>query len=377
MIMRLLYLCLIAVVTFMTMGKAQADRLKDMTSIAGVRSNQLVGYGLVVGLPGTGDGSSTLTLQSMQALISQLGMNTSSILDLNGKNSAAVIVTAELPAFSKPGQRIDVTVSTLGQSKSLRGGTLLMTPLLGADGETYAVAQGNMLVGGLGIEGKDGSSLIVNIPTVGRVPGGGTVERLIETTFLETDNLVLNLHQGDFSVTNQVAEAINDIFGGGVAVPLDARSVRVRAPLDPSQKVSFVSMLENIEIEPERTSAKVVINARTGTIVIGGDVRVTPAAVTHGSLTVRVDENTDVTQANNLAVAAGVAVAAAGEAVETPNTDITIQEEPARAFIFDPGVDLSTIVEAINSVGASPADLVAILEALREAGSLRAELVVI
>ena len=377
MIMRLLYLCLIALVTFMTMGKAQADRLKDLTSIAGVRSNQLVGYGLVVGLPGTGDGSSTLTLQSMQALISQLGMNTSSILDLNGKNSAAVIVTAELPAFSKPGQRLDVTVSTLGQSKSLRGGTLLMTPLLGADGETYAVAQGNLLVGGLGVEGDDGSSLIVNIPTVGRVPGGGTVERLIETTFLETDNLVLNLHQGDFSVTNQVAEAINDIFGGDVAVPLDARSVRVRAPLDPSQKVSFVSMLENIEIEPERTSARVVVNARTGTIVIGGDVRVTPAAVTHGSLTVRVDENKDITQANNLAVTDGVAVTAAGEAVETANTEITVEEEPARAFIFDPGIELSTIVEAINGVGASPADLVAILEALREAGSLRAELVVI
>ena len=377
MIMRLLYLCLIALVTFMTMGKAQADRLKDLTSIAGVRSNQLVGYGLVVGLPGTGDGSSTLTLQSMQALISQLGMNTSSILDLNGKNSAAVIVTAELPAFSKPGQRIDVTVSTLGQSKSLRGGTLLMTPLMGADGETYAVAQGNLLVGGLGVEGDDGSSLIVNIPTVGRVPGGGTVERLIETTFLETDNLVLNLHQGDFSVTNQVAEAINDIFGSDVAVPLDARSVRVRAPLDPSQKVSFVSMLENIEIEPERTSARVVVNARTGTIVIGGDVRVTPAAVTHGSLTVRVDENKDITQANNLAVTDGVAVTAAGEAVATANTEITVEEEPARAFVFDPGIELSTIVEAINGVGASPADLVAILEALREAGSLRAELVVI
>ena len=377
MIMRLLYLCLIALVTFMTMGKAQADRLKDLTSIAGVRSNQLVGYGLVVGLPGTGDGSSTLTLQSMKALISQLGMNTSSILDLNGKNSAAVIVTAELPAFSKPGQRIDVTVSTLGQSKSLRGGTLLMTPLMGADGETYAVAQGNLLVGGLGVEGDDGSSLIVNIPTVGRVPGGGTVERLIETTFLETDNLVLNLHQGDFSVTNQVAEAINDIFGSDVAVPLDARSVRVRAPLDPSQKVSFVSMLENIEIEPERTSARVVVNARTGTIVIGGDVRVTPAAVTHGSLTVRVDENKDITQANNLAVTDGVAVTAPGEAVATANTEITVEEEPARAFVFDPGIELSTIVEAINGVGASPADLVAILEALREAGSLRAELVVI
>ena len=377
MILRLLYLCLIAVVTFLAMEKAQADRLKDLTSIAGVRTNQLVGYGLVVGLPGTGDGSSTLTLQSMRALITQMGMNTSSNLDLNGKNSAAVVVTAELPPFSKPGQRIDVTVSTLGQSKSLRGGTLLMTPLLGADGETYAVAQGNLLVGGLGVEGNDGSSLIVNIPTVGRVPGGGTVERLIETTFLETDNLVLNLHQGDFTITNQIAEAINDIFGGGVAVPLDSRSVRVRAPLDPSQKVSFVSMLENIEIQPERTSARVVVNARTGTIVIGGDVRVTPAAVTHGSLTVRVDENTNVTQANNLAVANGVAATTPGAATTTNDTDITIQEEPARAFVFDPGVDLSTIVEAINGVGASPADLVAILEALREAGSLRAELVVI
>ena len=377
MILRLLYLCLIAVVTFLAMEKAQADRLKDLTSIAGVRTNQLVGYGLVVGLPGTGDGSSTLTLQSMRALITQMGMNTSSNLDLNGKNSAAVVVTAELPPFSKPGQRIDVTVSTLGQSKSLRGGTLLMTPLLGADGETYAVAQGNLLVGGLGVEGNDGSSLIVNIPTVGRVPGGGTVERLIETTFLETDNLVLNLHQGDFSITNQVAEAINDIFGGGVAVPLDSRSVRVRAPLDPSQKVSFISMLENIEIQPERTSARVVVNARTGTIVIGGDVRVTPAAVTHGSLTVRVDENTNVTQANNLAVANGVAATTPGAATTTNDTDITVQEEPARAFVFDPGVDLSTIVEAINGVGASPADLVAILEALREAGSLRAELVVI
>ena len=313
----------------------------------------------------------------MQSLISQFGVTTGSVLDLNGKNSAAVIVTAELPPFSKPGQRLDVTVSTVGQSKSLRGGTLLMTPLLGADGETYAVAQGNLLVGGLGVEGADGSSLIVNVPTVGRIPGGGTVERLIETGFLDTDSLILNLHQGDFSITNQVAEAINDVFGGGVAVPLDSRSVKVRAPVDPSQKVSFISMLENIEIEPERHAAKVVVNARTGTVVIGGDVRVTPAAVTHGSLTVRVDENPNVTQQNAVAAADGAVIAAPGEAVETPDTDITVDQEPARAFMFDPGVELSEIVEAINAVGTSPADLVAILEALREAGSLRAELVII
>lgn len=359
------------------LSHAQADRLKDLTSIAGVRSNQLVGYGLVVGLPGTGDGNSPLTLQSMQAMISQFGVTTNSATSLNGKNSAAVIVTAELPPFAKPGQRLDATISTLGQSKSLRGGTLLMTPLMGADGETYAVAQGNLLVGGLGVAGNDGSSLIVNVPTVGRIPGGATVEQLIETDFLTTDSLILNLHQGDFSITNQVAEAVNDVFGNGVAIALDSRSVKVRAPVDPAQKVSFISMLENIEIEPERQSAKVVVNARTGTIVIGGDVRVTPAAVTHGSLTVRVDENSTVTQGNNLALGNGVAATTPGPATVTPDSTIQIDQQPARAFLFDTGVELSTIVEAVNAVGTSPADLVAILEALREAGSLRAELVVI
>jgi flagellar P-ring protein precursor FlgI len=368
---------LLTAFTLLVTATAKADRLKDLTSIAGVRANQLVGYGLVVGLPGTGDGSSALTLQSMQSLISQFGVTAGSVLDLNGKNSAAVIVTSELPAFAKPGQRLDITVSTVGQSKSLRGGTLLMTPLLGADGEAYAVAQGNLLVGGLGVEGADGSSLIVNVPTVGRIPGGGTVERLIETGFLEMDNLILNLHQGDFSITNQVAEAINDVFGNGVAVPLDARSVKVRAPIQPEQKVSFISMLENIEIEPERQAARVVVNARTGTIVIGGDVRVTPAAVTHGSLTVRVDEDPQIVQQNAVAAADGAIVAAPGEAAVVPDTDITVEQENARAFMFDPGVELSEIVEAINAVGTSPADLVAILEALREAGSLRAELVII
>ena len=354
----------------------QADRLKDLTSIAGVRSNQLVGYGLVVGLAGTGDGNAALTQQSLQSMISQFGVVTSAA-NMNGKNAAAVIITADLPPFTKPGQKLDIVVSTVGQAKSLRGGTLLMTPLLGADGETYAVAQGNLMVGGLGVAGGDGSSLTVNVPTVGRIPGGASVEKMIETPFLDNANVLLNLHQGDFSTTNRVAEAINDVFGDGVAVPLDSTTVKVRAPIDPAQKVSFVSLLENIEVEPDRPRAKVVVNARTGTIVIGGDVRVSAAAVTHGSLTVRVKEDVTVTQAQAMAVADGVAATVPGAAVETPDTTITAEEELARAFVFDPGVELSSIVDALNAVGGTPSDLVAILEALREAGSLRAELIVI
>jgi flagellar P-ring protein precursor FlgI len=358
------------------LSSAQADRLKDLTSIAGVRSNQLVGYGLVVGLAGTGDGNAALTQQSLQSMISQFGVVTSAA-NMNGKNAAAVIITAELPPFTKPGQKLDIVVSTVGQAKSLRGGTLLMTPLLGADGETYAVAQGNLMVGGLGVAGGDGSSLTVNVPTVGRIPGGASVEKMIETPFLDNSNILLNLHQGDFSTTNRVAEAINDVFGDGVAIPLDSTTVKVRAPIDPAQKVSFVSLLENVQVEPDRPRAKVVVNARTGTIVIGGDVRVSAAAVTHGSLTVRVKEDVNVTQAQAMAVADGVAATVPGAAVETPDTTITAEEEIARAFVFDPGVELSSIVDALNAVGGTPSDLVAILEALREAGSLRAELIVI
>ena len=355
---------------------AHAERIKDIATIAGVRSNQLVGYGIVVGLAGTGDGGTGITLQSMQAMVSRFGLVTD-VSGLDARNAAAVMVTTDMPPFVKPGQRLDVTVSTIGGAKSLRGGTLLMTPLLGADGETYGIAQGNLVVGGLGVEGQDNSSLVVNVPTVGRIPNGATAERMVESPFLETEHLVLNLNRGDFTASANMAEAINSIFGPDVAVPLDANSVRVRAPQDPSQRVAFVSLLENIEVEPAEPPAQVIINSRTGTIVIGSNVRVTPAAVTHGSLTVRVNEQLNVAQGASVVSNNNQTIVAPSEPVVTPDSTLTATEDPARAFVFDGGVSLSSLVDSINAVGASASDLVAILEALREAGALRAELIII
>tara|TARA_R110000851_G_scaffold13723_2_gene46839 strand:+ start:1765 stop:2892 length:1128 start_codon:yes stop_codon:yes gene_type:complete len=357
-------------------GAALADRLKDLADVAGVRSNPLVGYGLVVGLNGSGDGNSGLTRQSMQSIISRLGLEVGTN-DLDAKNAAAVMVTAELPPFLKPGQVLDVTVSTAGKAKSLQGGTLLMTPLMGADGEVYAIAQGNLVVGGLGVQGGDGSSVVVNVPTVGRLPRGATVERMVETSFLETEYFVLNLNRPDFSTASNVADAINAQFGEGVAVAFDGSSVRVRAPADPAARVPFMGLLQDIEVDPAAPPAQVIINARTGTVVIGGMVRVTPAAVSHGSLTVRVNEDFNVDQAATVVNGQDGGVVVPGNAVVTPDTQIDVQQENNPAFVFDPGVSLASLVDAINAVGASAADLVAILEALHRAGALRAELIVI
>lgn len=365
----------VMILSFSSTGTS-ADRVKDIATLAGVRTNQLVGYGLVVGLSGTGDNNLGLTLQSMQAMLSRFGM-TSEQAGLSGANAAAVMVTADLSPFMKPGQLLDVTVSALGGASSLRGGTLLMTPLLGADGQTYAIAQGNLAVGGLGVEGADGSSLTVNIPTVGRVPQGATVEKLVETPFLQTEYLVLNLHRNDFSTAAAVAEAVSNIFGEGIAVPIDGASIRVRAPVDPNQRVAFVGLLENVEVQPSEPPAQVIVNSRTGTIIINGNVRVTPSAITHGSLTVRVQEDPIITAQDNVIATENAVIATPAEPVVTPDTAVDLEEEIGKAFVFDPGVDLTDIVDAINAVGATPSDLVAILEALKVSGALRAQLIII
>ena len=373
---QLLLISLLAVTISTLSNVAHADRVKDIAALAGVRSNQLVGYGLVVGLSGTGDGDLGITLQSLQSMVSRFGMVTE--LDgLDGTNAAAVIVTADLPAFIKPGQTLDVTVSTLGPSESLRGGTLLLTPLLGVDGETYALAQGNLVVGGLGVSGEDGSSLTVNVPTVGRVPQGATVERLVENEFITNEYMVLNLHRPDFSTASNVAEAINLVFGGSTAVPIDASSIRVQAPSDPEQKVSFASLIEQVEVQPGEPPAQVIVNSRTGTVVIGGNVNVTPAVITHGSLTVRIREDPQAVPQSETIIADGVVINTPADPVQTQDSEITVDEPEVRAFLFDPGVNLSDVVDSINAIGATPSDLVAILEALRAAGALRAQLIII
>ena len=362
---------------FSIISQAKGDRLKDLVSFAGIRTNQLLGYGLVVGLDGTGDSASNLTLQSMASTVSQFGLKVGPA-DISAKNAAAVMVTAELKPFTKIGQTINVTVSSMGKAKSLRGGTLLMTPLKGADGQVYAIAQGNLAVGGFGVEGKDGSSLSVNIPTVGSIANGATVEKMVETPFIKNKNFVMNLHQGDFTTANRIVEEINKLFGAGVSRALDGTSISVNAPKDPSQKVSFMSLLENIEVKPASPVARVVVNARTGTVVIGGDVRVTPAAVSHGSLTVKVQENTTTTPGQTTTTQnANTTVTNTTDPVTNEDSEITAGAENVSAFVFDAGTTLSDIVDAINAIGTNSADLVAILEALREAGALRAQMIII
>lgn len=349
---------------------AQAERVKDLASVAGVRGNQLVGYGLVVGLDGTGDQTSQapFTIQSIKNMLARFGIAVPANVNPQLKNVAAVVVTADLPPFAKPGQTIDVTVSSIANASSLRGGTLLMTPLRGVDGEVYGVAQGSLIVSGLGAQGRDGSRLSVNVPSSGRIPNGATVEREVPNAFAAQPYVVLNLHTPDFTTAARLAGGINELLGPGTAEAVDAVSVRVAAPVDPNQRIAYLSTLESIEVQPGEAPARVIVNSRTGTVVIGSRVRVMPAAVAHGSLSVTITERFDVSQPEPFS---------RGETVVTPRSEISATQDEARMFLFDAGVDLNDIVRAVNQVGAAPGDLVAILEALKQAGALRAELIVI
>ncbi|HXF08706.1 MAG TPA: flagellar basal body P-ring protein FlgI [Candidatus Acidoferrales bacterium] len=364
------FLCCLLLVSVCTIAPARAERVKDLASVQGVRSNQLVGYGLVVGLDGTGDQTSQapFTIQSIRNMLAEFGIVVPPNANPQLKNVAAVSVQAELPAFAKPGQRIDVTVASIGNAKSLRGGSLLMTPLKGADGRVYAMAQGNLVVGGLGVSGRDGSRISINIPSAGRIPGGASVEREVLSDFTQRDEIRLNLHNPDFTTANRLAEAIDRRFGPGIARAQDAASVSIQAPASAEHRVAFLAALETLELEPGGAPARVIVNSRTGTVVINQEVRVSPAAVTHGSLTVTIREDFRASQPEPFGQ---------GRTVVVPDTGIEVSQANNRMFLFAPGVSLAEIVRAVNEVGAAPGDLVAILEALKEAGALRAELIVI
>ncbi|MEH3040304.1 MAG: flagellar basal body P-ring protein FlgI [Sphingomonas paucimobilis] len=364
--MRILLAILAAV--FLMVQPAAAERVKDLGRFQGIRSNQLTGYGIVVGLPGTGDDNLEYTVQSVKAITSRMGLQLPQGINPGLKNAAVVMITAELPAFAKPGQRIDVTVASMGKAKSLRGGALVMTPLLGADGQIYAMAQGNLAVGGLGAEGADGSKIVVNIPSAGRIPDGATVERTVDTGFATAPTLTFNLAQADFTTAQNVAGAINRRFGAGTATAIDAVSVAMRAAPGADTRSMLMSEVENLAVEPAETAARVIVNARTGTVVINSAVRVSPSAVTHGKLTVKIDENQRISQPAPLSQ---------GQTAVEQKSGVTVEQEVKPMFLLAPGPKLADVVKAINAIGASPADLVAILEALKESGALKAELVVL
>jgi len=349
---------------------ANAARIKDIASVQGVRSNQLIGYGLVVGLPGTGEKSSKFTEQAFATMLRNFGINTPPGQTLKIKNVAPVAITAELKPFTKRGQKIDVTVSAIGEAKSLRGGQLLQTFLKGVDGQVYALAQGSLVVGGLGAEGADGSKVVINTPTVGRISNGAIVEREVASPFSQGDTITFNLHESDFSTAKRMADTINDLVGPNTATMLDATSVKVLAPRNTSQRVSYLATLENLEFQPARASAKVIVNSRTGTIVVGQDVRLLPTAITHGGISVTIGENPNAVQPNPFAPGPG-------ETTIVDNTTINITQEDSRMFKFDPGVSLNDLVRAVNEVGLAPGDLMAILEALKQAGALQGQLIII
>ena len=372
---------------FILSSSATADRIKDLIDVAGVRSNQVLGFGLVTGLQQTGDGKDLpMTAQALKTLLSGMGVSVDgpitdfdlgdqlvSLATQNAKkevkveNVAAVMVTAEIPPFAKPGQKIDVSVSAIGVAKSLRGGQLIMTQLRGIDGETYAVAQGPLTLTGVSVD-QAGSSVQIGVPTSGRIPNGATVERMVATPFDTAEHIVLNIREADFSTSTAITEAINVAFGDGTAKALDGVSIAVQAQTESSQRVSFLSMVENLDVSPGEPPARVVINSRTGTAVINRNVKVSAVAVTHGAITVSISATNEVSQPEPFSE---------GETVEIQNAEIEVAEAANPMVLFQPGVDLREIVDAVNQVGASPSSLIAILEALKSSGSLRAELVVI
>jgi flagellar P-ring protein precursor FlgI len=363
----------------LTSGNVMADRIKDLASVAAMRSNQLIGYGLVVGLASTGDGADvSFTAQSMKTLLNRLGVTLEGALSdfetaastgkVDIKNTAAVMVTAELPGFAKPGQKIDVTVSAIGKASNLRGGTLLLTSLRGVDGEIYAISQGSLSATGIDATAAAGSKVIIGVPTSARIPQGATVERIVDNPFDKAERVVLNVRDSDFTTTTAIVNVINNRFGADVARAMDGVTVTLQAPQDLTQRVAFMSMVENMDVMPGEPSARVVVNAKTGTVVISRNVRVTAAAVSHGTISVSVAVTNEVSQPNAFSN---------GTTAPVQNAEVNVSEPNKPMFMFNPGVDLRQIVDAVNQVGATPSALIAILEALKSAGSLRADLLVI
>ncbi|HAR79802.1 MAG TPA: flagellar biosynthesis protein FlgI [Succinivibrionaceae bacterium] len=347
---------------------AEATRIKDMASVSGVRDNQLIGYGLVVGLAGTGEKNNPISEQSFRSMMNNFGIKLDDSSTPKIKDVAPVAVHATLPPFTKAGQTIDVTVSAIGEASSLRGGTLLQTMLRGIDGNVYAIAQGSLVVGGLGVEGADGSKVTVNTPTVGRISNGAIVEREVPTNFATSDDITFNLTRPDFTSAKNMADAINDMYGSGSAVAIDATSVRVSAPRNPAKRVEFLATLENIDITQGDDRAKIVVNSRTGTIVIGSNVRLKPVAVTHGGLTVTVSEDPRVSQPNSFSN---------GETTVVPDSTINVEEKKGKMFKFDSGATLDDLVRAVNQIGLAPGDLMSVLEALDQAGAIDGQLEII
>ena len=361
------WLAFFLVLVSLLAAPAHAERVRDLGQFQGVRSNQLTGYGIVVGLPGTGDDNLEYLTQAMRGVSGRMGLQLPPGVSPGLKNAAAVMITADLPAFAKPGQRIDVTVSTIGKAKSLRGGALIMTPLYGADGQIYAMAQGNLAVGGLGISAKDGSQLTVNVPTVGRIAEGASVERAVATGFDAGDVLRWNLFNADFLTAARVRDAINRQLPGAATVE-DGVTLALALPRAPDARASVMAMIEMLDVTPAETPARVIVNSRTGTVVINSAVRLSPAAISHGKLTVRVEENPKIVQPEPFS---------RGQTAVQQDSTITTDEEGKRVAMFNGGASLARIVDALNLLGVSPSDLVAILEALKQAGALKAEMVVI